>query len=139
MQEPENFSLDDKINDYNFEYKGYFIENDKGNEEPYLYEFGAHFSYQELYKALELLRKKQLKMQKGQKIDKIFQQNKKKVIKRDRNNTRNKNYEKENILNNIVSRFKSKGRSRNIVKEASEELTFVPKNNFKNISIQKKK
>ena len=138
MQEPENFSLDDKINDYNFEYKGYFIENDKGNEEPYLYEFGAHFSYQELYKALELLRKKQLKMQKGQKIDKIFQQNKKKVIKRDRNNTRNKNYEKENILNNIVSRFKSKGRSRNIVKEASEELTFVPKNNFKNISIQKK-
>ena len=138
MKNDENYGLDNHINEYNFNYKGYFIENAKENEEPLLYEFGAHFSYKELYKALELLRKKQFKMQKGKKIEKIFKLNKKKVITRERNNTRNKNYEKENILGNIFNKFKFKGKSRNLGKEDDDILTFVPKNNLKNLSSLKK-
>ena len=138
MKNDENYRLDNHINEYNFNYKGYFIENAKENEEPLLYEFGAHFSYKELYKALELLRKKQFKMQKGKKIEKIFKLNKKKVITRERNNTRNKNYEKENILGNIFNKFKFKGKSRNLGKEDDDILTFVPKNNLKNLSSLKK-
>ena len=131
---PEN---EIKKDDYN--YKGYFIENAEADEEPHLYEFGAHFSYKELYKILEALRKKQLKMQKGQKIENILQINKKKESTRKKNNTKNKYFEKENNLNNIMNIFKTKGRSRNILKEEEkDELTFIPKNNFKNILSLKK-
>ena len=121
-----------------FVYKGYFIENDEAEEEPKYYEFGAHFQYKELYNVLFVLRQKQLKMEKGKKIEKIFQSNKKKVINRERNNTRNKDNEKENNYNQIINIFKFKGKTRNIDNEEQDDLTFIPKNNFNNYSSLKK-
>ena len=85
-----------KKDDYN--YKGYFIENDEVDAEPKYFEFGAHFSYKELYMVLDILRQKQLKTQKGKQIEKVLQINKKKASNRERNNTKNKDNEKENII-----------------------------------------
>jgi len=122
------------INDY----KGYFVENDEANEEPKYFEFGAHFSYKELYNVLMVLKQKQLKIEKGKKIEKILQINKKKTSNKERNNTRNKNNENENNLNQIINKFKFKGKTRNIENNEQTELTFIPKNNFNNYFSLKK-
>ena len=39
-----------------FNYKGYFVENDIEDIEPKFFEYGAHFSYKELCKRLEILK-----------------------------------------------------------------------------------
>ena len=62
-----NESLNDDIcikNNDIFNYKGYFVENEDEEDEPKYFEFGAHFSYKELYKSLQELRNKQIKSQK---------------------------------------------------------------------------
>ena len=119
----------------NYDYKGYFIENEEADEDPKFFEFGAHFSYKQLYNILESIRNKQVKLQKGKQIEKILQPNKKRVI-RERNNTRNKQNDKVNSLVKIINIFKSKGRSRNIIKEEQDEKTFM--HNNKNILSLKK-
>ena len=55
---------DIKVNEDIFNYKGYFVENEDEDEDPKYFEYGAHFSYKELYLALEILRKKQLNREK---------------------------------------------------------------------------
>ena len=131
MKKDEVFSLDNKIENDNLNYKGYFIENADADEDPKFYEYGAHFPYHELYQALLILRQKKLNMQKGKQIETILPSNKKKSTIRERNNTKNKIDDKKNNLNNIMSLFKSRGKSRNIMKEEEKgELTFIHKNNF---------
>ena len=49
MKKDEVFSLDNKIENDNLNYKGYFIENADADEDPKFYEYGAHFPYHELY------------------------------------------------------------------------------------------
>ena len=34
----------------NYDYKGYFIENEEAEEDPKFFEFGAHFSYNQIKK-----------------------------------------------------------------------------------------
>ena len=131
MKKDEVFSLDNKIENDNLNYKGYFIENADADEEPKFYEYGAHFPYHELYQALVILRQKKLNMQKGKQIETILPTNKKKSTIRERNNTKNKYDDKKNNLNNILNLFKTKGKSRNIMKEEEkDELTLIHKNNF---------
>ena len=137
-------SNDDEIDVKNdiFNYKGYFVENEEDEEDPKYYEFGAHFSYQDLYNALLILKEKQLKEEKGKEIEKILHINKKKITNRERNNTKNKIKKNENNLNDIIKNFKFKGRSRNIgidnENENQNDMTYVPKISFKNnLSIQK--
>ena len=138
-------SSDDEIdvkNENMFNYKGYFIENAEEEEEPKYFEFGAHFSYKELYNALQALKEKKIMEEKGKQIEKIIQTNKKRVTNKERNNTKIK--KKDNNLNNIINIFKhKKGRSRNIGvdplnEDNQNELTFIPKFSFKNnLSIKK--
>ena len=78
MKKDEVFSLDNKIENDNLNYKGYFIENADADEDPKFYEYGAHFPYHELYQALLILRQKKLNMQKGKQIETILPSNKKK-------------------------------------------------------------
>ena len=127
----ENEQNKELFND-KYDYKGYFIENEEAEEDPKFFEYGAHFSYKELCKILESIRNKQVKMQKSKQIEKVLQPNKKRVI-RERNNTKNKQNDKVNSLVKIINIFKSKGRSRNIIKEEHDEITFIHKN--KNINI----
>ena len=133
-----NDELDNEIENNNYDYKGYFIENEEADEEPKYFEYGAHFPYNELCNILESIRNKQVKMQKGKQIEKILQPNKKKASTRERNNTRNKQNDKVNSLVKIINIFKSKGHSRNIQKEEQDEITFIHKNNYKNIFSLKK-
>ena len=119
----------------NNDYKGYFIENEEAEEDPKYFEYGAHFPYKELFNMLESIRNKQIKIQKSKQIENILQPNKKRVI-RERNNTRNKQNDKVNSLVKIINIFKSKGRSRNIIKEEQDEKTFM--HNNKNILSLKK-
>jgi len=131
-------SLDDDIcikNNDIFNYKGYFVENEDEEDEPKIYEFGAHFSYKELYKSLQELRNKQIKSQKLNKIENNKLINNKKITNRERNNTKNNNKRKD--LNSIMKIFKSKGKSRNIgivetKNDNVNEKTFEPKINSKN-------
>ena len=76
-------------------YKGYFVENADLDIQPKYFEYGAHFQYSELYKNLEILKFQRLIMQKEKKIDKIFLSKQKQISNRKRNNTKNKNIEKE--------------------------------------------
>ena len=133
MINDENDEQENDLINNNYDYKGYFIENTDADEDPKYFEYGAHFPYQKLYKILESIRDKQSKIQKSKQIEKIFQPSKKKANMRERNNTRNKQNDKTNSLVKIINIFKTKGRSRNILKEEQDELTFIPKNNFKNI------
>jgi hypothetical protein len=129
-------------------YKGYFVENAEEDEEPKYFEFGAHFSYKELCKALEELRKKQiikeLEKEKDNELEimKMKQKNNKKIENRERNNTKNKDIKNIN-LENIIKSLNPKNKSRNIgVPEQNEnnnpnELSFAPINhNIKNLSIK---
>ena len=134
--------LNDNENDINVKnidnYKGYFIEN--GEQASNCYEFGAHFPYKELCKILNILRQKQIKEDKDKKIEKIVQSNKRKISQRERNNTRNK--KKENNINKIQTILKSKRKSRNLREVPrignQNELTYIPKKDFKNIFSTKK-
>ena len=137
-------SNDEEINIKNkdiFNYKGYFIEN-QDEDEPKYFEYGAHFSYRDLYNILQILKDKQMKQQKGRQIEKIIQLNKRKIANKERNNTK-KNQKENNNLNSIMNIFNSKSRSRNIgiidnQNEIQNELTFIPKVSFKNnLSIKK--
>ena len=121
----------------NNDYKGYFIENEEAEEDPKYFEYGAHFPYKELFNMLESIRNKQIKIQKSKQIENILQPNKKRVI-RERNNTRNKQNDKVNTLVKIINIFKSKGRSRNIIKEEQDEITYINKNR-KILSLKKVK
>ena len=138
MRRDEIITSHRELENDNLNYKGYFIENADADEEPKFYEYGAHFSYNELYQTLLILKQKKLNMQKGKQIETILPTNKKKSAIRDRNNTKNK-YEKKKInLNNILNLFQPKAKSRNIMKEEEkDELTFNHKNNLKNF-VQKK-
>ena len=77
MINDENDEQDNEIENNNYDYKGYFIENEEAEEDPKFFEFGAHFSYKQLYNILESIRNKQVKLQKGKQIEKILQPNKK--------------------------------------------------------------
>jgi len=136
-----NDSLDDDIcvkNNDIFNYKGYFVENEGEDNEPKFFEFGAHFSYKELFKSLQELRNKQIKAQKLNQIESNKHINNKKISNRERNNTKNNNNKRKDInLNIIMKIFKSKGKSRNIwavetKNDNINEMTFVPKINSKN-------
>ena len=110
-------------------YKGYFIENGR-DEEKKFFEFGAHFSYNELYTVLLKLK---LQKEKEEKIEKI---NPKKKLNIERINHKDKKIE-ENI-NNIIKEFKTKTRSRNIIQQENKDnfikhlnlnqMTYVPLN-----------
>ena len=129
-------------------YKGYFVENGEEDEEPKIFEFGAHFPYKELYKALEELRKKQmvkeLEKEKGNEAEtnQIRQKYNKKIDNRERNNTKNKNIKNNNL--DILKGLNQKIRSRNFgVSDQNEnnnlnELTFVPVNYNINCLLNKK-
>ena len=135
------------------DYKGYFIENEEEDNEPKYYEFGAHFSYKELCKCLEILRKKQIQKEmekeKEKEIEliKINKKYNKKIENKERNNTRNKenkDNKENNKLQNIINGFNSKIRSRNIgidnqnENENPNELTFFPFSyNINNLSVKK--
>ena len=130
--------------DINFEkdiwnYKGYFVENAEEDETPKYFEFGAHFSYKDLYKCLEVLRSQQLKKEfekekenelQGIKIQRNHKFNKK-IENKERNNTKNKKIENKknnekkgykenkenkesNIFQNISVALKHNTKSRNI-------------------------
>ena len=133
----------DDENDINVEnidnYKGYFVEN--GEPISHFYEFGAHFPYQELCKILNILRQRQAKEDKDKQIETIVNVNKSKISYRERNNTRNN--KKENNINIIQKILKSNRKSRNFRAidpriGNQNELTFIPKNYFKNIFSTKK-
>ncbi len=135
--------LNDDINDIQvkdiYNYKGYFIEN--GDQPSNFYEFGAHFPYKELCKILNILRQRQVKEDNDKKIEKIIQIDKSKISQRERNNTRNK--KKENSINIIQKIIKSNRKSRNLRAldpriGNQNEMTFIPKNYFKNIFSTKK-
>jgi len=110
-------------------YKGYFIENGR-DEEKKFFEFGAHFSYKELYTVLL-----KIKLQK-EKSEKIVKLKPKKKLNIERINHKDKKID-ENI-NNIIKEFKSKTRSRNILQQENKEnltknlnlnqMTYVPLN-----------
>ena len=135
------------------DYKGYFIENEEEDNEPKYYEFGAHFSYKELCKCLEILRKKQIQKEmekeKEKEIEliKINKKYNKKIENKERNNTKNKenkDNKENNKLQNIINGFNSKIRSRNIgidnqnENENPNELTFFPFSyNINNLSVKK--
>ena len=137
-------NLDDSLNDDIciknndiFNYKGYFVENEDEEDEPKYFEFGAHFSYKELFKSLQELRNKQIKAQKLNIIENNKNINNKKISNRERNNTKNNNKRKDINLNSIMKIFKSKGKSRNIgVAETKNdninEMTFEQKINSNN-------
>ena len=97
MRRDEIITSDRELENDNLNYKGYFIENADADEEPKFYEYGAHFSYNELYQTLLILKQKKLNMQKGKQIETILPTTKKKSAIRDRNNTKNK-YEKKKII-----------------------------------------
>ena len=147
----DELDQDDDINFKNdiLNYKGYFVENEEENKKPKYYEFGAHFSYKELYECLEILRRKQIKKEmeneeeKENKLIKINQRYNKKIDNRARNNTRNKDIQ-NNKLQDIINGFNPKIRSRNIgiktmyENENPNELTFFPINhNINNLSVKK--
>ena len=106
-------------------YKGYFVENGR-DEEKKFFEYGAHFSYKELYITLMKLK---TKTEKNEKVANIIP---KKKLNLERNNLKDKKIE-ENI-NNIIKEFKMKTRSRNIAQQGNKvslnknhnQLTFVP-------------
>jgi len=112
-------------------YKGYFVENGK-DEEKKFFEYGAHFSYKELYVTLMKLKSKN---EMSEKVANIIP---KKKLNLERNNLKDKKIE-ENI-NNIIKEFKMKTRSRNIAQQGNKvllnknynQLTFVPLNNNQN-------
>ena len=112
-------------------YKGYFVENGK-DEEKKFFEYGAHFSYKELYVTLMKLKSK---TEMSEKVANIIP---KKKLNLERNNLKDKKIE-ENI-NNIIKEFKMKTRSRNIAQQGNKvslnknynQLTFVPLNNNQN-------
>jgi len=118
-----NKNQDDVLN-----YKGYFVENNCNEEKKY-FEFGAHFSYKELYHAL-------MKLKSNKKInEKNVKMIPKKNLNFERNNLKDKKIE-ENIKN-IIKEFKIKTRSRNIEQKDNHkislnknlyQLTFVPLN-----------
>ena len=140
MNDDESNENENDINVKNIDnYKGFFIEN--GEQESNCYEFGAHFPYKELCKILNILRQKQVKEDKDKKIEKIVQLNKRKISQRERNNTRNK--KKENNINKIQTILKSNRKSRNLRDVGQRignqnELTYIPKKDFKNIFSTKK-
>jgi hypothetical protein len=111
-------------------YKGYFVENGR-DEEKKFFEYGAHFSYKELYVTLMKLKSKNEKSEKSEKVAKIIP---KKKFNLERNNQKDNKIE-ENI-NNIIKEFKMKTRSRNIAQQGNKvslnpnynQLTFVPLN-----------
>lgn len=125
--------MNDEIKNDIYNYRGYFIEKEVKDVSPHFFEFGAHFQYNELYNALNYLKQKRINMQKGKQTQKIFNIKKKKLNLRERNNSKNK----ENNLNNIINLFQPKGKSRNIAKEQGEH-TFNPKNNVNQIISIKK-
>ena len=106
-------------------YKGYFVEKGINDEKKY-YEFGAHFSYKELYIALMKLK---AISEKKVNIPKLKPKNK---INIEKNNKKDKKIE-ENI-NNIIKEFKIKTRSRNIEHQENKilsnknlnQLTYIP-------------
>ena len=108
-------------------YKGYFIENGRDEEKKY-FEFGAHFSYKELYTVLL-----KIKLEK-EKTEKIVKLKPKKKLNIERINQKDKKID-ENI-NNIIKEFKSKNRSRNMIQQENKEnftknlnqMTYVPLN-----------
>ena len=112
-----------------FNYKGYFVENGR-DEEKKFFEFGAHFSYKELYMCLMKLK---LIKEKSEKIVKLKP---KKKLNIEKINEKDKKIE-ENI-NNIIKEFKLKTRSRNIAQQETKnylnkniiqnELTYIPLN-----------
>ena len=149
MNEKDLYNKDNDINIKNniLNYKGYFIENEEEDNKPKFYEYGAHFSYKELYECLEILRKKQIKKEteneKEIKLIHINKRSKKKIENRERNNTRNKDIQ-NNKLQNIINGFNTKIKSRNIgIKQMNEkenptELTFFPINhNLNNLCVKK--
>ena len=119
-----------------FNYKGYFVENDIEDIEPKFFEYGAHFSYQELCKRLEILKLIQIEEEKkNDKKEKKTQINKKKINYKERNNTKDKT--NDNNFNTIMKIFAPKIKSRNIGEidndnNNQKELTFIPKIKFKN-------
>ena len=125
--------MNDEIKNDIYNYRGYFIEKEVKDVSPHFFEFGAHFQYNELYNALNYLKQKRINMQKGKQTQKIFNIKKKKLNLRERNNSKNK----ENNLNNIINLFQPKGKSRNIAK-GQGEYTFNPKNNVNQIISIKK-
>ena len=133
----------DEINIKNydiFNYKGYFVEKDNEDDEPKYFEFGAHFSYKELYKKLKILKEKKIEEEKNNKIEKITQIKKNKISFKERKNTKDKI--NENNFNLIMKIFENKIKSRNIGEidndNNKKELTFIPKINLKsNLSIKK--
>ena len=112
-------------------YKGYFVEHGR-DEEKKFFEYGAHFSYKELFLALM-----KIKNQKTQK-ENIMKILPKKTLNIERNNQKDKKIE-ENI-NNIIKEFKMKTRSRNIAQQENKislnqnlnQLTYIPLNNNQN-------
>ena len=131
MNIDESNEEDIKFKNDIWNYKGYFVENADEDEDPKYFEFGAHFSYKELYKCLEILRSQQLKKEFEKEKENELQSTKiqrnhkfnKKIENKERNNTKNKKIEsKENN--------EKKGYKEN--KENKES------NNFKNISIELK-
>ena len=100
-----------------FNYKGYFVEHGR-DEEKQFFEFGAHFSYKELY--MSLMKLKLIK----EKSEKIVKLKPKKKLNIEKINEKDKKIE-ENI-NNIIKEFKLKTRSRNIAQQ--EQKNFLNKN-----------
>ena len=109
--------------DINFEkdiwnYKGYFVENAEEDETPKYFEFGAHFSYKDLYKCLEVLRSQQLKKEfekekenelQGIKIQRNHKFNKK-IEKKERNKKKKKKI-KQKVQKDIIENSKLENKS----------------------------
>ena len=119
-------------NNEEYNYKGYFIENNDQEEKQY-YENGAHFPYKYLYQKLELL----LKERESQKIE-LENKLKEKESRDDHSATSGESKKNENNLRDIINFTRQKGKSRNKNK-FDIGLTFVPKvqSNNKNKDLMK--
>ena len=123
-----NINKDDILN-----YKGYFVENGR-DEEKKFYEYGAHFSYKELY--MSLMKLKLIK----EKSEKIVKLKPKKKLNIEKINEKDKKIEQN--INNIIKEFKLKTRSRNIAQQETKnylnknlilnQLTYIPFNSDQN-------
>ena len=116
------------IKNENFNYKGYFLENEE-EEGKKFYEFGAHFPYNFLYKKLEIIAKEREEKQREL-------ENKLKEKDSKEYQSTNENSKKKESLKGLLNAFQKKEKSRNR-ENIGTGLTYVPqmnKNNKNNLN-----
>jgi hypothetical protein len=129
--EESNENIDVKDDIYN--YKGYFVENEQDEEEKKFYEFGAHFSYEQLCQRLEIISKER-KQKQTELEEKLNKKEKEKETKKEP--PPNKDIKNNDNIKKLLSIYQQKGKSRNR-NDIEKGLTYMPHLNkkiFNNLS-----